>query len=81
MRSFERRISKLEEELNMGEEDKAAQWEALKKYHPDLCQAVEDFCKTHQNDPDILKDAIEGKLSDETVGKIADFCLTRVKKD
>lgn len=80
MTNFERRIKKLEGELNIGEQDQSAWLEFFKQSFPGLYQDLEDFCQKHQDYPDFVRETIEGKWSDKTINEFADFCLERVQE-
>jgi hypothetical protein len=79
MRDFDRRIEKIEKELNIGE-DESTWWEDFKKRDPVSAQIHDEFFEKHEDDPDFVKECAEGKFSDKTINACADYHLERLRE-
>jgi len=77
MKNFERRIKKIEDELNIGE-DASAWWEDFRERDPISAMIHDEFFEKHKDDPDFVKEWTEGKLSDKTINACADYHLRRL---
>jgi hypothetical protein len=78
MRNFERRIKRVEEELNTGVEDGSAWWENYRKENPIAGQIDDEFVEKHKDDPDFVKECAQGKWSDKTINEYADYYIKRL---
>lgn len=79
MKNFERRIRKIEKELNMDDPDGSVWWENWKKRYPEDARITEEFFEKRKDDPDFVKERAEGGFSDKTINEFADYQIQKAR--
>jgi len=78
MRDLDRRIKRIEEEVNIDGPDEAAQEEAFRQAFPVGSKIMDEFHEKHQKNPDFIKERAEGRFSDKTINQFADYYFERL---